>query len=78
MTVAELIEHLKKCPQHLAVFLYYDGAARLLCDSALKIDDIYIWDSRISDDLILDGLVLCQKDDVSNPDKEVWFFYENK
>lgn len=77
MKVAELIEQLKKCPQDLTVSIYYDGDARLSCDSAFYEKDFEFWNESKNKFVTVGSLVLCQKSDVYNKKNAKWFFNKN-
>lgn len=63
MKVKRLIELLSNCPQDLDVAMYYDGAPRLMVDSAF-LDKISVW--KDDDQQWLNVVVLCEKDDAYN------------
>lgn len=77
MKVSELIEQLKKCPQDLTVSIYYDGDARLSCDSAFYEKDFEFWNEGKGRHDTVKTLVLCQKSDVYNKQNAKWFFIKN-
>jgi hypothetical protein len=77
MKVSELIEQLKKCPQYLTVSIYYDGDARLSCDSAFYEKDFEFWNERKAEFVTVKSLVLCKKSDVYNKENAKWFFIKN-
>jgi hypothetical protein len=78
MTVKQLIEQLQNCPQDLTVMMYYDGAPRLMCDSAFLSEKEVTYDESCND-TVFDVLVLCEDKDVYNRENYgKWFFKGGK
>jgi hypothetical protein len=81
MTVKQLIEKLKDCPQDLVVMMYYDGAARTMCDGAFEQKNLEVFLNGDDDytKAITDVLVLCETEDVYDmPKDSVWYFKDEK
>lgn len=72
MTVAELIEQLKKCPQHLRVVAYYDGSPRTLIDCG-HVTEVDVYSRDLGDYTLETCLVLAEEADIYPPRKDFLF-----
>lgn len=75
MTVNQLIDLLKQCPQDAPIALYYDGAPRLNPDGAYWGEIVMYIDGEEVDTI---GVALGQTSDIYSPKNPKWFFKNGK